>query len=118
MHPDGLVVSSYQFAQEKEAVESYDEWCKTALKKLSEASPLSLKITLQSVSDLVCLHVVVNSVCFYTPCLDFLLCNQIREGRFQTLDQCLAREYRISLNGVTKRVSNDFCEVWDKPFLM
>ncbi|KAK7852747.1 3-hydroxyisobutyryl-coa hydrolase-like protein 2 [Quercus suber] len=69
-------------ALEKEAAESYDEWCKTALKKLREASPLSLKITLQS----------------------------IREGRFQTLDQCLAREYRISLNGVSKRVSNDFCE--------
>lgn len=36
---------------------------------------------------------------------------QIREGRFQTLDQCLVREYRMSLQGVTKQVSNDFCEV-------
>ncbi|KAG2700337.1 hypothetical protein I3760_07G225800 [Carya illinoinensis] len=69
-------------ALEKEAAESCDEWCKIALKKLREASPLSLKITLQS----------------------------IREGRFQSLPQCLAREYRISLNRVSKRVSHDFCE--------
>ncbi|KAB1204699.1 3-hydroxyisobutyryl-CoA hydrolase-like protein 2, mitochondrial [Morella rubra] len=69
-------------ALEKEIAESHDEWCKSALKRLREASPLSLKITLQS----------------------------IREGRFQTLNQCLAREYRISLNGVSKRVSDDFCE--------
>lgn len=36
---------------------------------------------------------------------------KIREGRFQPLDQCLAREYRISLVGITKQVSGDFCEV-------
>ncbi|KAA8525592.1 hypothetical protein F0562_007447 [Nyssa sinensis] len=81
-------------ALENEAAESYDEWCTTALKKLREASPLSLKVTLQS----------------------------IREGRFQPLDQCLAREYRMSLNWISKRVSNDFCEgvrarLVDKDFL-
>ncbi|XP_057959418.1 small ribosomal subunit protein mS47 [Malania oleifera] len=69
-------------ALENEAANSYDEWCSAALKKLKEASPLSLKVTLRS----------------------------IREGRFQALDQCLAREYRISLNWISKRVSNDFCE--------
>lgn len=69
-------------ALENEASSSYDEWSATALKKLKEASPLSLKVTLRS----------------------------IREGRFQPLDQCLAREYRISLVGITKRVSDDFCE--------
>ncbi|KAJ4707776.1 3-hydroxyisobutyryl-CoA hydrolase-like protein 1, mitochondrial [Melia azedarach] len=69
-------------ALENEAAASYDEWCTKALKKLKEASPLSLKVTLRS----------------------------IREGRFQSLDQCLAREYRISINGISKRVSNDFCE--------
>ncbi|KAK9279077.1 hypothetical protein L1049_012752 [Liquidambar formosana] len=69
-------------ALEKEAADSYDEWCTTALKKLREASPLSLKVSLRS----------------------------IREGRFQPLDQCLAREYRISLTGISRRVSNDFCE--------
>ncbi|XP_023741917.1 3-hydroxyisobutyryl-CoA hydrolase-like protein 2, mitochondrial [Lactuca sativa] len=65
----------------KEA-ESHDELCSTALKKLKEASPLSLKITLQS----------------------------IREGRFQPLDQCLGREYRTSLHCISKQVSGDFSE--------
>ncbi|KAI3690523.1 hypothetical protein L2E82_48593 [Cichorium intybus] len=65
----------------KEA-ESHDELCSTALKKIKEASPLSLKITLQS----------------------------IREGRFQPLDQCLAREYRTSLNCISKQISGDFSE--------
>lgn len=36
---------------------------------------------------------------------------QIREGRFQPLDQCLAREYRTSLHCISKEVSGDFCEV-------
>ncbi|EOY29335.1 ATP-dependent caseinolytic (Clp) protease/crotonase family protein [Theobroma cacao] len=67
---------------ENEAAGAYDDWCKTVLKKMKEASPLSLKVTLQS----------------------------IREGRFQSLDQCLAREYRMSLAGISKRVSNDFSE--------
>ncbi|VVA11609.1 PREDICTED: 3-hydroxyisobutyryl-CoA hydrolase [Prunus dulcis] len=90
-------------ALEKEAADSYDEWCTTALKKLKEASPLSLIVSLRS----------------------------IREGRFQSLDQCLAREYRISLNAISRRVSSDFFEgvrarlvdkdfapkVWDPPSL-
>ncbi|XAR62515.1 3-hydroxyisobutyryl-CoA hydrolase [Bertholletia excelsa] len=69
-------------ALENEAAESFDHWCTEVLKKLKEASPLSLKVTLQSV----------------------------REGRFQSLDQCLAREYRVSVNWITNQVSNDFCE--------
>ncbi|KAJ7966271.1 3-hydroxyisobutyryl-CoA hydrolase-like protein 1, mitochondrial [Quillaja saponaria] len=69
-------------ALEKEVAESYDEWCVTTLNKIREASPLSLKVTLRS----------------------------IREGRFQTLDKCLVREYRISLCGISKRVSSDFFE--------
>ncbi|XP_028807122.1 3-hydroxyisobutyryl-CoA hydrolase-like protein 2, mitochondrial [Neltuma alba] len=69
-------------ALEKEAAESYDEWCKTALGKIREASPLSLKITLRS----------------------------IREGRFETLDKCLVREYRMSLRGISQQVSSDFLE--------
>ncbi|WZZ09660.1 hypothetical protein YC2023_095581 [Brassica napus] len=69
-------------AMENEVADSGNEWCKKTLKQVKEASPLSLKITLQS----------------------------IREGRFQTLDQCLTREYRISLCGVSKTVSGDFCE--------
>ncbi|XVF35676.1 hypothetical protein REPUB_Repub18cG0166800 [Reevesia pubescens] len=67
---------------ENEVAGAYDDWCLTALRKMKKASPLSLKVTLQS----------------------------IREGRFQSLDQCLAREYRISLAAISKRVSNDFSE--------
>ncbi|KAH8504100.1 hypothetical protein H0E87_011665 [Populus deltoides] len=69
-------------ALENEKASTYDEWCERAISKIKEAAPLSLKVTLQS----------------------------IREGRFQSLDQCLAREYCISLTGISKRVSNDFCE--------
>lgn len=69
-------------ALEREAAESHDEWCNTAINKIKEASPLGLKVALKS----------------------------IREGRFQPLDQCLVREYRISVNWMSKRVSDDFCE--------
>ncbi|BBG97351.1 ATP-dependent caseinolytic protease/crotonase family protein [Prunus dulcis] len=65
-----------------EAGRTNDAWCTSTLKRLKEVSPLSLKVALRS----------------------------IREGRFQTLDQCLVREYRMSLQGITKQVSNDFCE--------
>lgn len=69
-------------ALEKEAAESYDQWCFTTLRRIREASPLSLKVILRS----------------------------IREGRFETLDQCLVREYRVSLRGISKHVSSDFFE--------
>nr|KJB41030.1 hypothetical protein B456_007G087700 [Gossypium raimondii] len=69
-------------AVESEASATNDAWCNSTLKKLKEASPLSLKVSLRSV----------------------------REGRFQTFDQCLVREYRMSLQGISKRISNDFCE--------
>ncbi|KAK7816547.1 3-hydroxyisobutyryl-coa hydrolase-like protein 1 [Quercus suber] len=35
---------------------------------------------------------------------------KIREGRFQSLDQCLIREYRMSLQGISNQISRDFCE--------
>ncbi|CAJ1947486.1 unnamed protein product [Sphenostylis stenocarpa] len=69
-------------ALEKEAAESYDEWSSTTLRRIREASPLSLKVILRS----------------------------IREGRFETLDKCLVREYRVSLRGISKHVSSDFFE--------
>lgn len=69
-------------ALEKEAAESYDQWCSTALTRIKESSPLSLKVTLRS----------------------------IREGRFETLDQCLVREHRMSLRRISKHVSSDFFE--------
>ncbi|XP_021281269.1 3-hydroxyisobutyryl-CoA hydrolase-like protein 1, mitochondrial isoform X2 [Herrania umbratica] len=64
-------------ALESEASATNDAWCNSTLRKLKEASPLSLKI---------------------------------REGRFQTLDQCLAREYRMTLQAISKQISSDFCE--------
>ncbi|KAF5732902.1 exostosin family protein [Tripterygium wilfordii] len=68
---------------EIEASRTNDPWCTSTLRRLKEASPLSLKVSLRS----------------------------IREGRFQTLDQCLVREYRMSLQGISKKITNDFCEV-------
>ncbi|KAK8919140.1 hypothetical protein KSP39_PZI020929 [Platanthera zijinensis] len=69
-------------ALEGEASRTNQDWCTSAIKKIKEASPLSLKIALRSV----------------------------REGRFQTLDECLIREYRMSLHHISRAVSNDFCE--------
>ncbi|XP_076902900.1 3-hydroxyisobutyryl-CoA hydrolase-like protein 1, mitochondrial [Bidens hawaiensis] len=63
-------------ALESEAGKTDDGWCNSILKKLKYASPLSLKVALRS----------------------------IREGRFQTFDQCLIREYRMSLQGVVGHV--------------
>ncbi|XP_024176717.1 3-hydroxyisobutyryl-CoA hydrolase-like protein 1, mitochondrial [Rosa chinensis] len=69
-------------ALEIEAGRTKDPWCISTLKRLKEVSPLSLKVSLRS----------------------------IREGRFQTLDQCLVREYRMSLQGLSKQITGDFCE--------
>ncbi|KAJ4884948.1 3-hydroxyisobutyryl-CoA hydrolase-like protein 1 [Raphanus sativus] len=67
---------------EVEAGRTKDIWCATTLRRLKETSPLSLKVALRSV----------------------------REGRFQTLDQCLIREYRMSLQGTVGNFSGNFCE--------
>ncbi|XP_050282274.1 3-hydroxyisobutyryl-CoA hydrolase-like protein 1, mitochondrial isoform X1 [Quercus robur] len=69
-------------ALESETSKTNDAWCISTLRRLNEASPLGLKVSLKS----------------------------IREGRFQTLDQCLIREYRMSLQGISNQVSKDFCE--------
>ncbi|KAI4295222.1 hypothetical protein MLD38_040540 [Melastoma candidum] len=69
-------------ALESETAGLKDPWCISALRRLKEASPLSLKVALRS----------------------------IREGRFQTFDQCLIREYRMSLQGTSRRISSDFFE--------
>uniref|UniRef100_A0A6N2MS10 3-hydroxyisobutyryl-CoA hydrolase n=1 Tax=Salix viminalis TaxID=40686 RepID=A0A6N2MS10_SALVM len=69
-------------ALERGAAATNDPWCSSTLRRLKEASPLSLKVALRS----------------------------IQEGRFQTLDQCLVREYRMSLQGISKQISGDFCE--------
>ncbi|GMN56345.1 hypothetical protein TIFTF001_025453 [Ficus carica] len=69
-------------AVESEAARANDAWCTATAKRLKEVSPLSLKVSLRS----------------------------IRESRFQNLDQCLVREYRMSLQGISKQVSGDFLE--------
>ncbi|GJU44356.1 3-hydroxyisobutyryl-CoA hydrolase-like protein 1, mitochondrial [Tanacetum coccineum] len=69
-------------ALEWEAAQTHDKWCHSILKKLNYASPLSLKVSLRS----------------------------IREGRFQTLDQCLIREYRLISRAMSCQISGDFCE--------
>ncbi|CAK7356360.1 unnamed protein product [Dovyalis caffra] len=67
---------------ESEAARTKDEWCFSTLGKLREAPPLSLKVSLRS----------------------------IRKGRFQTLEQCLDREYRMTLQAISRQISTDFCE--------
>ncbi|KAL5748462.1 hypothetical protein ACOSP7_025504 [Xanthoceras sorbifolium] len=69
-------------ALEIEAAKTKDEWCISTLNKLKNAPPLSLKVSLKS----------------------------IREGRFQTLQQCLAREYYMTLQAISGQISTDFCE--------
>ncbi|KAL5798891.1 hypothetical protein ACOSQ2_003711 [Xanthoceras sorbifolium] len=67
---------------ESEVARTNDAWCAATLRRLKEASPLSLKVSLKS----------------------------IRDGRYETFDQCLVREYRMTLQGLSKQVSGDFCE--------
>ncbi|KAI3756819.1 hypothetical protein L1987_56642 [Smallanthus sonchifolius] len=69
-------------ALETEAAKTGDPWCNSILKTLKNASPLSLKVSFRS----------------------------IREGRFQTLEQCLVREYRLTSRALSCQISSDFCE--------
>ncbi|XP_016490479.2 3-hydroxyisobutyryl-CoA hydrolase-like protein 1, mitochondrial isoform X2 [Nicotiana tabacum] len=69
-------------ALESEAAKKHDAWCILTLRKLRKTTPLSLKVSLRS----------------------------IREGRHQTLDQCLIREYRMSVQAFSGQITNDFCE--------
>ncbi|TXG62586.1 hypothetical protein EZV62_009580 [Acer yangbiense] len=67
---------------ENEAARINDAWCAATLRRLKESSPLSLKVSLKS----------------------------IREGKVETFDQCLVREYRMTLHALSKQVSGDICE--------
>lgn len=69
-------------ALEQEAVIVGDEWIMETVKTLKAASPMSLKITLRS----------------------------IREGRLQSLSQCLIREYRMCSHALRGDVNSDFYE--------
>ncbi|GKB20354.1 3-hydroxyisobutyryl-CoA hydrolase-like protein 1, mitochondrial, partial [Tanacetum coccineum] len=68
---------------ESEAAKTNDGWYGSILKKLKYALPLSLKVLLRL----------------------------IREGRYQTLDECLIREYRLTSRAISCQISSDFCEV-------
>ncbi|XP_059285753.1 3-hydroxyisobutyryl-CoA hydrolase-like protein 5 [Lycium ferocissimum] len=67
---------------EAEASKRGNAWIMPVLKSLKKASPTGLKITLRS----------------------------IREGRTQTLSECLRREFRISINILRTIISSDFYE--------
>ncbi|KAK6140989.1 hypothetical protein DH2020_025269 [Rehmannia glutinosa] len=67
---------------ESEVAKTKDAWCVSTLKKLKEAAPLSLKVALRS----------------------------IREGRFQSLEQCLVREYRMTVQAISRQITGDFFE--------
>nr|XP_043630566.1 3-hydroxyisobutyryl-CoA hydrolase-like protein 1, mitochondrial [Erigeron canadensis] len=69
-------------ALEREDAKTHDGWCCSVLKKLKYASPLILNVSLRS----------------------------IREGRYQTLEECLIREYRLTLRAISDNISSDFCK--------
>nr|CAB3500197.1 unnamed protein product [Digitaria exilis] len=48
--------------------------------------------------------------CFSHDTVEEIVDALIREGRYQTLDECLVREYRMSMNGISKQFSHEFCE--------
>ncbi|KAJ6745220.1 3-HYDROXYISOBUTYRYL-COA HYDROLASE-RELATED [Salix koriyanagi] len=67
---------------ESEAGNRAEKWVLEAIKSMKAASPISLKISLKS----------------------------IREGRTQSLDQCLARDYNICCHIMRRTVSIDYFE--------
>ncbi|PHT54154.1 3-hydroxyisobutyryl-CoA hydrolase-like protein 5 [Capsicum baccatum] len=67
---------------EVEAGKKGNDWIVPVLKRMKKASPTGLKITLKS----------------------------IREGRKQTLSECLRREFRITINTLQTIISDDFYE--------
>ncbi|KAL9232327.1 hypothetical protein vseg_007451 [Gypsophila vaccaria] len=69
-------------ALENKASRADNLWCKSILKKLKSASPLCLKVALKS----------------------------IRLGRSQTIEQCLVREYWMTVQAFHGIVSKDFYE--------
>ena len=147
-----LLFSKPPYFQETESAGTNDPWYTTTLKRLKEASPLSMKVALKSVwrfslslslvsfSTLVLFPIWSSKVesspiitgsnhfvflstllsrgksylflfLFPTWLIIIIELVQIREGRYQTFDQCLTREYRMSLQGTSMQISGDFREV-------
>ncbi|XP_006346151.1 3-hydroxyisobutyryl-CoA hydrolase-like protein 5 [Solanum tuberosum] len=67
---------------ETEACKKGNDWIMPVLKSIKKASPIGLKITLRS----------------------------IREGRTQTLSECLRKEFRITMNTLRTIISDDLYE--------
>ncbi|MCL7031296.1 hypothetical protein MKW94_014131 [Papaver nudicaule] len=75
-----MTVENIISALETESVKAGDAWISESVHLMKKASPICLKVFLKS----------------------------IRRGRLQSLDQCLAQEYRISCHGL--QVGQDFFE--------
>ncbi|KAK6157108.1 hypothetical protein DH2020_011356 [Rehmannia glutinosa] len=89
---------------EAEAGKEGNDWIVPILKGLKRSSPTALKITLQSCASL---GLIPDSD------FDYL---QIREGRKQTLSECLKKEFRITMNILRTVISGDVYE-WEPPTL-
>ncbi|CAN6486339.1 unnamed protein product [Victoria cruziana] len=75
-------VEEIMSALEEESLKGVNEWLGVTIQLLKKASPLSLKL---------CLRL-------------------IREGRLQSIDQCLSREYRVVSHVMKSEHSSDFFE--------
>ncbi|KAF8012096.1 hypothetical protein BT93_I0275 [Corymbia citriodora subsp. variegata] len=113
---------------EKELLDNLAEkWIANAVNNMKSASPTSLKIFLRSVRadgifisrkysaifvrtewELYCQQ--TNSLRTYMHVFICLFLQLIREGRGQTIEQCLAREYTIFCNIVQRKITNDYYE--------
>ncbi|KAI6679247.1 hypothetical protein NL676_033128 [Syzygium grande] len=77
------LATHFVFSKEKELLDNLAEnWIIEAVNSMKSASPTSLKISLRS----------------------------IREGRGQTIEQCLARDYTVYCNVVRRKITNDYYE--------
>ncbi|KAL5061430.1 hypothetical protein RYX36_023167 [Vicia faba] len=87
------------------------------LGKLVTDDPSVIETTLEQYGDLVypdsssvLQRLEIVDKCFCHDTVEEIVDALIREGRFQTLDQCLLREYRMTLQAISKQISGDFCE--------
>ena len=103
--------------QEQRASNLADEWAAATIQSLRKASPTSLKITLRSVflrNNLISISIAPQSCVHQNIVVSFFLfltLIQIREGRTQTIGECLRREYKMACHVVRGDFSRDFFEV-------
>ncbi|KAL0373412.1 UNVERIFIED_CONTAM: 3-hydroxyisobutyryl-CoA hydrolase-like protein 1, mitochondrial [Sesamum radiatum] len=87
------------------------------LRNLVTGDPSVIETCLESLGDPVRLDPtsVVHRIqtlnkCFSRDTVEEIIESLIREGRFQTLEQCLIREYRMSVRAISGQITGDFCE--------